>query len=74
MNTNVEILKQLGILGDVRKRLDAEDENDTSKDEQINKLTSEECVAKWSGWNLGDEAWATYIIHYFKELEFAKKS
>ena len=67
--TNIEKLEQVGILGDVRQRLGADDKNDTSKDNRINAMDSSELVAKWSGWNLGDEGWWNTMKYYFDELE-----
>lgn len=64
----IEKIKNTGILGAVRQRMGADDENDTSKDNRIEQLSPEDCVAKWAGWYLGDESWATTIIHYYTEL------
>ncbi len=70
MTTNVEFLEanDKSSLGDVRQRLGAEDENDTSFDDKINEMSSQEIVEKWSGWNLGDEAWASQMIEMFTSL------
>jgi len=38
--TNVEKLTQLGIIGDVRQCLGADDENDTSVDDRINTMSN----------------------------------
>lgn len=65
---NVEILEQVGILDDVRERLGASDENDTSFDHKIERMNPEQMVAKWSGWELGDESWGTTIIDYYKQI------
>lgn len=59
----------LSILDAVRQRLGAEDENDTSFDEQIERLTPKELMAKWSGWHLGDEDWARMIINDYENLK-----
>lgn len=66
---NVEKLKQIGILGDVRQRLGAENESDDSMDDKVNRLTNSQLVGAWSGWNLGDESWWTDMKRYFYKLE-----
>ncbi|MDD2944933.1 MAG: hypothetical protein PHG15_03785 [Acinetobacter sp.] len=48
-------LKQLGILGDVRQALGADDEHDSSKDSRIISSTSEDIIGYYSQWNLGDK-------------------
>jgi len=57
------------ILGAVRQRFGAVDEEDTQFDERIKKLEPIELVAKWSGWNLGDESWARIMISYYNTLQ-----
>jgi len=66
--TNVEFLdiNHCSELGDIRQRMNAEDENDTSFDDEINALTPQELAEKWAGWNLGSEEWATQIIDIYK--------
>ena len=55
---NIDKLRQLGVLGDVRQRVGANDENDDSKDYIINGFNNSELVGCWCGWNLGDgEHW-----------------
>jgi hypothetical protein len=54
--TNVQKLNSR-TLGAVRQRLGADDENDTSKDDGINRMTADEITRAWSGWHLGDESW-----------------
>ena len=66
--TNVEKLESLGILGDVRERLGAEDENDTSKDERINHMTPDRLVTEWCGWEIGDPIWWSKMKGYFDFL------
>jgi hypothetical protein len=70
--TNVEKLTELGIIGDVRQRLGADDENDTSEDARINKLDNSRLVKEWAGWNLGDGSWWTSMKAYYDGLERLK--
>lgn len=67
--TNVEKLTQLGIIGAVRQRLGADDENDISKDKRINIMENSDLVKKWAGWYLGDESWWTTMKAYYDGLE-----
>ena len=63
----------LNILDAVRQRLGADDENDTSFDEKIKKMSSRDLVAKWSGWHLGDESWAYTIIGMYETLKVLER-
>jgi len=69
MKSNVDKLADLGILGDVRQRLGADDENDTSKDEKINEMDNSRLIKEWCGWNLGDGSWWTIMKSYYDKLE-----
>lgn len=71
--TNVEKLIQLGIIGDVRQRLGAEDENDTSSDDRINKMDNSKLVEQWAGWHLGDGSWWATMKAYYDGLERLSK-
>lgn len=66
--TNVEKLKKIGILGAVRQRMGADDENDDVYDEDINKLGNSELVEKYCGWELGDGSWWTDFKYFFDSL------
>jgi hypothetical protein len=61
MATNVsemtDRLRDLGILGDIRKRLGAKDEKDSSFDNQIDLMTADEIMSEWSAWKLGSSEW-----------------
>jgi hypothetical protein len=57
------------ILDAVRQRLGADDENDTSRDQLIEKMTPKELMAKWSGWHLGYEDWGNEIINKYEHLK-----
>ena len=70
--TNVDTLKQLGILGDVRQRLGAKDGYDDSQDIRINELSSTDIVAQWAGWELGNPSWWYDMKEYFDRLESNK--
>jgi len=67
--TQIEKLEQVGILGEVRQRLGADDENDTAYDERINRMKNSDLIAKWSGWKLGDEGWWKEMKAMFDDLE-----
>lgn len=71
--TNVEKLTQLGILGDVRQRFGADDENDKSKDTIINKQDNDSLIEAWTGWHLGDGSWWTTMKSYYDGLERLSK-
>ncbi len=65
--TNVDLLDEAD-LDDIRRRLGAKNEGDTSRDEEINMMTAEELCAKKSGWELGDESWAEAYIYIYRKL------
>ena len=63
------IKNHIGILQDVRQRLGAKNEDDTSYDDIIAKMSAKEIMAKWCGWNLGDEGWANLIINIYENIK-----
>lgn len=65
---NTEILEDLCILGDIRERLGAKDENDTSFDDKINKMDANRIAAEYSAWSIGDSAWWYSLKNIFDEL------
>lgn len=67
--TNIEKLNQVGILGDVRQRCGADDENDTSVDSRINEMDNSDLIAAWCGWHIGDGGWWRTMKMYFDSLE-----
>lgn len=67
MKKNVEVLKELGILGDVRERIGLHPK-DASLDEAINKMTPDRIVEEWCGWEIGDTIWWTELKTIFDEL------
>jgi hypothetical protein len=71
--TKIELLESMHILGDIRKRLGADNENDTSKDNKIIKMTPSQLIATWCGYCLGDEDWGYDIIAMYKILERNEK-
>lgn len=72
MKNNVQKLKELRILSDVRQRLGADNEDDERFDKQINSMSNAEIVKHWAGWNLGDDSWWTSMKYYFDELNKMK--
>lgn len=73
--TNIEKLKTIGILMDVRLRMGEYNEDEDSLDAKINTITNKELVAKWTVWNLGSESWGKTIIGLYEGLnEFDKSS
>ena len=66
--TNVEMLDEMGKLGGVRLRMGAEDEEDESYDEAINKLSPQRVVEEYAAWVLGDAGWATDFIKMYLKL------
>ncbi len=69
MKTNVDKLKALQSLGDVRQRLGADGENDKSQDERINSMSNFELVGAYSAWHLGTNDWWVSMKIMFDELE-----
>jgi hypothetical protein len=67
--TNIEKLKKSGILKEVRLRMGAEDENDTSCDDVINLMDNSKLVEQWCAWKLGDGSWWKKMKSHFDELE-----
>ena len=66
--TNIEKLKALGILGAVRQRQGADDQNDDTYDEDINEMDNSRLIEKWCGWHLGDGSWWTDMKYKFDKL------
>lgn len=66
--TNVEKLNELGILGDVRQNMGANNENDTSFDEQINTLNNKQLISRYCAWHLGDGSWWLDFISLYEDL------
>ena len=66
--TNVEKLKALGILGEVRQRQGASNEHDDVYDEDINEMNNSKLIEQWCGWKLGDGSWWTYMKYKFDKL------
>lgn len=55
--TNVEKLRAIRQLGNIRMRLGAKDADDESRDVRINHMSADDIAAAWCGWHIGDEAW-----------------
>jgi len=72
MATNVtemtERLEDIGILGEIRQRLGATNENDTSFDNDINKMTPDKLMYEWAGWKLGYGDWWTDMKKKYDRL------
>jgi len=66
--TNVEILKRQGELGNIRERLGAKNKDDESLDFRINKMSPKQLCEAFSGWHIGDGAWARDIISLYEAL------
>jgi len=71
--TNIEALQQIGILGDIRQRMGANDENDAKQDEEINRLDPDDLIAKDAGWKLGNEEWWWDMFDKYNDLVEVKK-
>jgi len=62
------------VLEAVRGRLGANEmlgttQKDTKFDHKIEKMSPLQIVEAWTGWQLGDESWATDIITTYEELK-----
>ncbi len=66
--TNVEKLKNLGILGAVRQRLGANGQSDDVYDEDINQMDNSKLIEQWCAWHLGDGSWWTDMKYKFDKL------
>jgi|GEM_PF-1881565 len=69
IKTNVEKLEDIGILGEIRQRLGAEDKLDESKDEKINNLSNHQLISAWCAWKIGDKFWWEKMKQMFDRLE-----
>lgn len=70
--TNVDKLKQVGIIAAVRQRLGASDENDTSFDEKISTMSNHTMIRAYCGWHLGNGDWWDDMKDKFDNLETIK--
>jgi hypothetical protein len=66
MATQLDKLNQ-AVLGDIRQRLGAKDENDTSHDEQISRMSANEMFDEWCNWN-GLIDWGPDLRHTLDHL------
>lgn len=66
--TNVEKLRKLHVLGDIRRRLGAEYESDTQYDYEINNMSADELTAEWAGWKIGDNEWWKILKRIYDTL------
>jgi hypothetical protein len=55
------------VLGDIRQRLGAEDENDTTCDERIIRMSANELFDAWCNWN-GLTNWGPDLRHTLDHL------
>ena len=55
----------------VRQNLGAEDENDTSYDNQIENMKPIDLVGKYSAWHLGDAGWGRDFVGIYIALNDA---
>ena len=72
--TNVDKLKQIGIIGVVRQRLGAANQNDESFDESINQIDNDRIVREWAIWYLGTDGWWVRMKAVYDKLENTSKS
>ena len=61
-------LRDLGILGDIRQRLGAKDEHDSSFDKQIDSMSEDELISEWSAWKLGSSEWWKTMNRMYNRL------
>jgi len=66
---NIEKLKEIWILWDVRQRLWADNEDDDSRDHRLDDMDNKDLIAQWVWWNMWDESWAHSIINKYNILE-----
>jgi hypothetical protein len=58
-----------GILGAIRLRVGANDENDPSHDTRINEMSNYQLVHEWCAWEIGDGGWWDTMKHFFDSFE-----
>jgi len=73
--TNVEKLKYISLtyLGDIRERLGAENRDDETYDDDINKMSNHRIVKEWCAWEIGDGNWWSSFKELFDDLEKLSK-
>lgn len=71
--TNVEKLEACKMIGEIRKRLGADSDKDTSRDSIINRLTNQELLHEYTALRLGDGAWWDILKTKFDHLENLSK-
>ena len=69
MDAKLRKINSLGILGDVRQRLGADDENDETFDEEIISMSNTDIIGAYCGWQLGDKSWWHHMKNLFDKLE-----
>lgn len=69
MKSVIGVLEDNGILGDIRQRLGASDEKDTSRDSRIESMNPRMLTAIAFGWELGDDNWGYQIIDMYEALK-----
>lgn len=57
------------VLDAVRQNLGAEDENDSSRDERIERMEADDIVAYYTGWHLGDRNWGYKLVSMYKQIQ-----
>jgi len=67
--TNVEKLKELNKLGDIRESLGAENESDDSRDTLINDLSNSQLTSQLGEWEIGDPIWWNKLKTFYDRLE-----
>tara|TARA_R110002020_G_scaffold180191_1_gene374433 strand:- start:618 stop:842 length:225 start_codon:yes stop_codon:yes gene_type:complete len=70
---NCDLLKDKGILGDIRLRVGAANESDPNEDVKINSMTPYEIVCEWCTWKLGDEYWWIFMEKLNEDLSKLSK-
>ena len=72
--TNVEKMREIGILEFVRQSQGADDGDDTSRDEIINNLSTDDLMSEWCKWEFGDRRWWNDLKSFIKQLEEMEKN
>jgi len=67
--TNVEKLKELNKLGDIRESLGAENESDDSRDTLINDLSNSQLTSQLSEWEIGEHILWNKLKTFYDRLE-----
>lgn len=69
---NIKKLEDLYMLGDIRQRLGADDENDSSCDDKIIAMDARTATSAYVGWSLGNDEYGNDTIDKYTALKLSE--